>query len=345
MQQRTDMTKNRIVGVEDGDRRRPLLSNQQRFRGALLGLAAGDALGTTVEFEAPGTFEPLRDMVGGGPFGLKPGEWTDDTSMALCLAASLLEKEGFDPVDQLERYHRWWRTGYLSSNGRCFDIGNTVREALENFQTTRAAYCGSADPATAGNGSLMRLAPVPLFFSDKPEEAIERSGESSRTTHQAATAVDACRYFGGLLCGALQGKSKAALLAPRYSPIAGCFDSHPLDPEIEEVASGSFVRRDPPVIRGTGFVVRSLEAALWAFHRSDSFEEGCLMAANLGDDADTTAAIYGQLAGAYYGESGIPTDWRRKLAELSLIENFADRLLAAAGAPRVSIPKHARDIA
>src|SRR5687768_11222399 len=97
-----------------------------RFRGCLLGLAVGDALGTTLEFSQPGSFQPIKDIIGGGPFNLKPGEWTDDTSMALCLADSLIKK-GFDPVDQMERYCRWYREGYLSSNGKCFDIGVTVR--------------------------------------------------------------------------------------------------------------------------------------------------------------------------------------------------------------------------
>ena len=102
---------------------------RDRYRGALLGLAVGDALGTTLEFKRPGSFAPITDMVGGGPFGLKPGQWTDDTSMALCLAESLVECRGFDPVDQLRRYCRWYREGHLSSTGRCFDIGNTTRAA------------------------------------------------------------------------------------------------------------------------------------------------------------------------------------------------------------------------
>src|SRR4051794_11593665 len=182
------------------------------FRGALLGLAVGDAVGTTVEFQPPGTFAPVTDMVGGGPFQLPAGAWTDDTSMALCLAESLVECGGFDPVDQLERYSRWWREGYMSSNGRCFDIGGTVSSALRRFERTREPYCGSTDPNSAGNGSVMRLAPVPLAFARRPKEAVARSGESSRTTHGAATAVDACRYFGGLLVGAALGAPKEDLL-------------------------------------------------------------------------------------------------------------------------------------
>lgn len=299
----------------------------ERYRGALLGLAAGDAVGTALEFAPPGSFTPIDDMVGGGPFRLEPGQWTDDTSPALCLATSLAERQGFD---QLERYLRWYRQGYLSSTGRCFDIGGTTRSALERFERTREPFCGPADPHSAGNGSLMRLAPVPLAYARRPQEAIERAGKSSRTTHSAAGCVDACRYLGALLVGAVHGVGKEVLLAERYSPVAGYWEARPLVPEVDEVAAGSFRRREPPQIKGSGYVVRTLEAALWAFHRSESFREGCLLAANLGDDADTTAAVYGQLAGAYYGESGIPAAWRERLAERELIGALAEQLLALA---------------
>ena len=304
------------------------MTPEERYRGALLGLAVGDALGTTLEFKPPGTFEPIDDMVGGGPFGLPPGYWTDDTSMALCLAESLIEKEGFDPVDQLERYVRWFREGYLSSTGACFDIGNTIRAALMRFEKTREPYCGSEDPRSAGNGSLMRLVPAPLAYASEPAFAVEKSGVSSRTTHGAKTAVDACRYFAGLVVGAVNGESKETILSPKYAPIQGYWDKNPLCPEIAEIAGGSFKDRRPPEIRGTGYVVRSLEAALWAFSNGKTFEEGCLMAVNLGDDADTTGAIYGQIAGAFYGERSIPGRWLDVLAQRSLIEKTADRLLA-----------------
>lgn len=297
-----------------------------RYRGCLLGLAVGDAVGTTLEFRRPGTFEPINDMLGGGPFGLNPGEWTDDTSMMLCLAESLVEKRGFDPVDQLERYTRWYRHGHLSSTGSCFDIGNTVRQALSGFEKTKEPYYGSTDPRSAGNGSIMRLAPVPLFYAGNPKLAVEKSGQSSRTTHGALTCVDACRYMGGLITGAVSGVSKDELLAARYSPLEGYWSQRPLVKEIDEIAAGSFKSLDPPLIKGSGYVVKSLEAALWAFHKTESFRDGCLLAVNLGDDADTTGAVYGQIAGAYYGEDGIPQDWREKLVQRSLLESFADRL-------------------
>jgi ADP-ribosyl-[dinitrogen reductase] hydrolase len=297
-----------------------------RYDGALLGLAAGDALGTTVEFRRPGTFEPVTDIVGGGPFNLEPGQWTDDTSMALCLAESLLER-GFDPVDQLQRYVRWFRHGHHSSTGRCFDIGNTVRDALTRFEDTGDPWSGSTDPHAAGNGSLMRLAPIPLFFLDVPEVAIARAADSSRTTHGAHEAVDACRYYCGLMIGALQGLSKEELVSPLFTPFASLWAQQPLAPKIEAIARGSFLRKEPPDIQGSGYVVHSMEAALWAFARSTSFRDGALLAVNLGDDADTTGAIYGQLAGAFYGAEAIPAAWRARLARGDEITALAKSLL------------------
>jgi ADP-ribosyl-[dinitrogen reductase] hydrolase len=305
-------------------------SRLARYRGALLGLAAGDALGTTLEFKPPGSFTPLTDMVGGGPFNLQPGEWTDDTTMALCLATSLVERQGFDAHDQMQRYVAWMRHGMFSVKGYCFDIGITTSAALSQFEQTGDPLAGLTDPQRAGNGSIMRLAPVPLCFAGDPGAAIAYAGESSRTTHGTTTAVDACRYLGALLVGAVNGVSKAELLAARYTPIPGYWDAHPLHPEIDTVAAGSFKEKQPPAIRGTGYVVQSLEAALWAFHQSNDFREGCLLAVNLGNDADTTGAVYGQLAGAFYGEEDIPTAWRNKLAMRGQIRQLAEQLYALA---------------
>jgi len=316
-----------------------------RYVGSLVGLAVGDALGTTLEFSRPGTFASVDDIVGGGPFRLLPGQWTDDTSMALCLAESLIEKGGFDPVDQLTRYTRWFREGYLSSTGECFDIGRTVRSALERFEETRQPYCGTTDAFSAGNGSIMRLAPVPLFFANRPREAVELAGESSKTTHGATEAVDACRYLAALIIGAIGGVGKEALLSDHFEPAensskwrralapglaAGIWERAPLTASIDAIASGSYKRRNPPEIRGLGYVVASLEAALWAFYHSSSFSEGALLAVNLGEDADTTGAVYGQLAGAYYGDEGIPSEWKSKVSHREYICSLASKLYSLA---------------
>lgn len=299
------------------------ITREMRYEGCMVGLAAGDAIGTTLEFKAPGSFSPITDMVGGGPFRLNPGQWTDDTSMALCLAESLVVCREFNPRDQMERYVRWWKDGHLSSNGRCFDIGNTVSGALRKFIQTAEPFAGLTDTHSAGNGSLMRLAPVPLFFANDPAKAIAMSAESSRTTHGAKTCIDACRYLGGLIVGAILGTKKEELLSERYSPTEGIWESMSLCQEIDTIACGSFKHKNPPEIVGSGYVVASLEAALWAFYRSSSFKEGCLLAVNLGDDADTSGAIYGQIAGAYYGVSNIPASWRERLAHIDIINRLA----------------------
>jgi len=303
------------------------LNLRSRARGALLGLAIGDALGTTLEFQGPGP-HGLTDMVGGGPFHLQAGQWTDDTSMALCLGASMAELGRFDPLDQMQRYVRWWHEGYLSCTGRCFDIGATVSAALRHFESAGEPYAGSTDPHAAGNGSLMRMAPVPLFFCADAAAAIAHAALSSRTTHGARTCLDACRYYAGLIWAALNGVDKDTLLSERYCPALDLWAREPLCREIDEIASGSFRRREPPEIVGSGYVVKSLEAALWAFYRSASYEEGALLAVNLGDDADTTGAIYGQLAGAYYGEQALPASWRDRLAWGDRITALADALVA-----------------
>lgn len=298
----------------------------ERYRGSFLGLAIGDALGTTVEFSPPGTFQPVTEIMGGGFFRLAPGHWTDDTSMALCLAESLIETGAFNPTDQLERYVSWYREGHMSSVGYCFDIGMTVREALNRFESTREPFCGSTDPMSAGNGSIMRLAPVPLRWARSPQEALANSGASSRTTHGAQAAVDACRYLGALLVGAVLGVDKESLLAERYTPVPDYWEENRLVPEIDEIAAGSFKSRQPPEIKSTGYVVKTLEAALWAFHHSESYEQGCRLAVNLGGDADTCGAVYGQLAGAFYGEQGIPQRWLNVLSHRQLIESLAEKV-------------------
>lgn len=294
-----------------------------RYRGALLGLAVGDALGTTLEFKPPGSFEPISDMVGGGPFRLTPGTWTDDTSMALCLAESLIKKQGFDPTDQMDRYVRWWKEGHHSATGQCFDIGSTVSRALADFRSSGNPYSGSTNPRSAGNGSLMRLAPIPLAFR-LAADPWRYAANSSATTHAARTCLDACGFYSALTVLALKGHSKELLLGADSIP-AQLFEEG-ASSEIRDVAQGSYWKNQPPNIRGTGYVVDALEAALWAFNESDSFREGALLAVNLGEDADTTGAIFGQLAGAYYGVEGIPGEWRGKIAQRDLICQFADSL-------------------
>lgn len=298
----------------------------ERYRGSLVGLAVGDALGTTLEFKPPGSFEPLHDMVGGGPFQLLPGQWTDDTSLALCLAQSLVDCRGFSAQDQMERYVKWYQEGYFSSTGICFSIGRGTQEAIKRYLITGEPFSGSEDPRSSGNGSIMRLAPVPLYFANDPVRAMEHCIQSSKTTHASRECLDACRLLGALLIGAANGVSKTELLAANYHPFPDYWTKHPLTPQIAKIAAGSYWHNDPPIIRGRGYVVDCLEAALWAFSRTDKFDDGVLLAVNLGDDADTTGAVYGQLAGAYYGENAILPTWRTRLWKYSTITALAEQI-------------------
>ncbi|CAF0771162.1 unnamed protein product [Didymodactylos carnosus] len=315
--------------------------------GSLLGLAVGDALGAHAEFR-PHNFlqeNPVKDLVGGGTWGLKGGQWTDDTSMALCLSVSLIVNEDFYAYDQLVRYKWWWKHGYMSSTGKCFDIGSATRRALEEFTQRQVqlaqqlnvqadvildnlpkhrveskkfnADCSSSDGA--GNGALMRLAPIPLFFCRSELAATVHAGKSARLTHGDRKAVDVCRFYSLLICCAIKGYSRTELLDDNLYQRAwnaGWFGKESLHEEVIRVAQGSYKKKGgyQDGIRGKGYIVQSLEAALWAFWSDDGlFRKGILLAVNLGDDTDTTAAIYGQLAGACYGVGQIPQEWKDAL--------------------------------
>ena len=297
---------------------------RDRAVGALVGLAVGDAVGTTLEFASPGSFVPISDMVGGGPFRLPPGAWTDDTSMAMCLAESILDRGALDPVDQLTRYVAWYRQGYWSSTGTCFDIGSTTARALRRFETRAEAFDLVPDENAAANGSLMRLAAVPIRWHQDVAEAAERSAESSRTTHPARRPTDACRLLGAMIAALIGGTAADEVLAPDFWRFGQ------LDPAVDAIARGSWIDRQPPAIRGTGYCVDALEAALWAVAGAADFREAVLRAANLGDDADTTAAIAGQIAGARWGWSSIPVEWRQQLVAGERIAAIAGRLFDAA---------------
>lgn len=284
-----------------------------RYLGCLIGLAIGDAVGTTLEFKSRGTFVPINDMVGGGPFKLKPGQWTDDTSMALCLANSLIEK-GFDAHDQMVKYIKWWKEGYMSVTGYCFDIGSTTSDALEDYYfNNKSPYCGSTDKYAAGNGGLMRIAPVVMYYKNY-EDAINYGILSTRVTHGSPACIECSEIFIKFLHSILNTGSQN-------------IDGLNSSVTIERFKNVDFITKNISEIKGSGYVVESLEAALWCFYNTNNFKDAILTAANLGDDADTTAAIVGQIAGAYYGYEAIPLEWRQKVYWHDKIVNIAKQLL------------------
>ena len=257
-------------------------------------------------------------MVGGGPFRLPPGGWTDDTSMALALADSLVTCGTLDCRDLMDRFVRWWREGEYSHTGSAFDIGNTIRAALEQYERTGDQMAGSTDPWAAGNGSLMRLAPIALRFWNDRARLSRAAAQQSRTTHGAEEAVDACRAFADMLADAISRKPRPDVLAPKAFEGAT---------RISEILGGSWRKRARDEIRSSGYVVDTLKAAIWSVARTGNFRNAVLLAANLADDADTVAAVTGQLAGGIYGLSGIPTHWLDRIAWKDRLLDTAQRLL------------------
>lgn len=306
------------------------LALQDRYRGLLLGIAAGDACGQATVHRRPGSFPRVGDLLGGGPFDLPAGAWTDETAMALCLADSLTSLQRIDPDDQVARYVRWQREGYLSSTGQCLGISAATARALARSRWSRKPLAGSHDPAKADKEPLGRIGPAVALFLPDPEQAIEAAVEAARVTHQAPLTLDAVRYLAALLVGALQGTPRAELLGPMYSPVDGYWSRRRLKREVETVARGSWTQKSPPRISGGGQAIEALEAALWSLARAASFREAVLAAVNLGGDADCTGALVGQLAGALHGASGIPAAWRSTILKSELVAGYADRLLELA---------------
>ena len=278
---------------------------QDRALGAMLGLAVGDALGTTLEFSARDSRPRLRDMTGGGPFRLAAGQWTDDTAMALALLDSLRSNPRLDETDLMQRFVAWHERGSYSCTGSCFDIGITTRAALARFKRSGDPLAGSSDPMSAGNGSLMRLAPVAICHWEDSDRLGEVAARQSRTTHAAPQALDSCVMFAQMLAAAILGQSRGTVLRAQDIRVA--------EP-VAAIMKGSWRAKHRAQIESSGYVAHSLEAAIWCVARTATFEDAVLLAANLGDDADTTAAITGQLAGALYGARAIPDVWNSKLA-------------------------------
>ena len=276
-----------------------------RFLGTLLGLAVGDAVAAATQFKRRNSFTPVGDMLGGGPFDLPRGGWSDDTAMALCLAESLLACNGFDARDQVQRYTRWQQDGHLSATGHCLGITANTARALAMAKWRRQVFPGSHDPDQLDIEPLSRIAPAVMFSFASAENALQYAADAARITCQAPIVLDACRSLARVLHAALAGQAKPAILA------AG--------PPLTEAAG-----------RSNGTAPAALTAALWAFASTDNFRDAVLRAANLGGNSDVVSAVCGQIAGAHYSVGAVPGPWRNTLMHKDVIENFADRLLQVA---------------
>lgn len=298
---------------------------ENRAKGAMLGLAIGDAMGAPVEFRPRGKFAPVTGFRDGGAFKLKAGQWTDDTAMALCLAQSLIDCQGMNASDQMDKYLKWVNEGYMSCTGQCVGMGQTILRALSRYYKTKDPYQGDPRPKHSGNGCIMRLAPVPIYFHQDSQKAVLESINSARATHGSPQALQCSAFFGGLIWAALNGYDKEELLQSYFSPCES-FTYSDLHEDVDRVLKGDYKSLTEGDLSPTGYVADSLEVVLWAIHHFDNFEEGLLAIVNLGGDADTTGAIYGQLAGAYYGVRNIPDIFVNQLAMSDVISDLSSQL-------------------
>lgn len=313
-------------GVDDAtsfqtwDETLPLITTEAISRdkaiGALVGLAVGDAVGTTLEFKQRDS-EYTNDMLGGGPFQLKPGEWTDDTSMALCLAETYLSENRMH-TDALRKFLvRWYQTGENSSNGRCFDIGHATRFALEQYIRIGPSWYGNTEKNTAGNAGVIRQAPVSIFRRKSLRAIYFESQAQSRATHGAVESINSCQFLGLILHYLINGYEKEKTFSPHVFPLCA---------RVMIINAGEYKHKTRNQIRSSGYVIDTLEAAMWAVWNTDNFRDAILLAANLADDADSVAATAGQIAGALYGYSGIPQEWKNKLVQHERIARMAGEL-------------------
>jgi ADP-ribosyl-[dinitrogen reductase] hydrolase len=291
---------------------------RSRSIGAFVGLAIGDALGAPIQFKRRDTYEHVSGYTAGGTYQLEPGYWTDDTSMALCLAETLLSKGNYDPVDFGDRLVRWVDEGYNSSLPKCFDIGQTTLRAIGAYRRHGHDDCGITGEWAGGNGSIMRLAPVPIFYQEFSEFAEQVSVTQGILTHNHEVPNDGCRLLSKIIIeGIRTGDKHAALSSVETLQVAD---------KILHVKNREYEEKDRNRIKSDGYVVSTLEAAMWSVWKTDNFKDALLLAVNLGDDADTVGAVAGQIAGAIYGIEEIPKEWVSDLTQSPRILEYSQKL-------------------
>ncbi len=292
--------------------------------GCFFGGIVGDALGAPVEFETRDTFPLVDDMNNFNfNFGLQAGGWTDDTSMTLCLAQSIIDCKTIDKQDNLEKYSRWYRHGYMSSKDYCFDIGAQTKYSILSYTQHKTIICPLSERKHSGNGGIMRISPVPIFYHKKKiQYCINACEESSITTHSSKICRDSAKYIGCILHLLINGitRDKVIKKAQKY------FKRSELCSEILDIYDGKYLVKERKDISSSGYVIHTLEASLYSFFKFDTFEESLLFSVNLGDDADTVGCVTGMICGAYYGINTIPKKWLDTLHKKELLQCVIDNL-------------------
>lgn len=296
--------------------------------GTFIGSVVGDALGAPLEFYRRDKLN-ITDMTTGGILNLRLGEWTDDTSMSICLAESLIQND-FDLEDQMKKYILWYKEGKYCTREECFDIGNATRFALEDYIQNGNYISQNLSSLSSGNGSIMRLSPISIIYNSNENSEgflnlINFSRKSSITTHPNKTCQDACALLSLITNRALQGYKKEEIFDINFDLLKKLSFS---DSKVIDIAinSKNILEKERNDISSSGYVIHSLEAAIWCFLKTDNFDDSVLLAANLGDDADTVASITGQISGAYYGLNSINSNWIDNLYHKDYIINLSEKL-------------------
>jgi ADP-ribosyl-[dinitrogen reductase] hydrolase len=308
----------------------------ENIKGCFFGFAVGDALGVPVEFRDRSFLknQPVKDMMGYGTWNQPPGTWSDDSSLAFCLAESLVN--GYNLEDIGKKFVSWYSNGYWGAHHKLFDIGGTTRMALARIRDGgNPRFAGELDEDSNGNGSLMRIAPASLYFFNEPDDILyERIKEISSMTHGHFRSVFSCFIFSKYLIELFKGEEKSTALKNTMMSVKDFANEREFNPaelkRFDRILSGSIQAAKDDSIYSSGYVLHTIEASFWCFLTTNSYSEAVLKAVNLGEDTDTTACVTGALAGLYYGVRSIPMMWLATLARekdiIKLSEDFTESL-------------------
>lgn len=280
----------------------------------IMGLVVGDALGVPVEFKKRDTYK-VTDMTGYGTYNQPPGTWSDDSSLTLATLDSMVKTGKIDPTDIMMNFFYWLDDGKFTPYGEVFDVGGGTKRAIVRFANGKPALkCGGRTQMDNGNGALMRILPVALA-NGSHQQIIDVAS----LTHAHPISLEACLIYSDIMKDLLKG------IPADLTVYARCISGLP---EYNRLQGLENLSRDE--IRSSGYVVDTLEAALWCFLKTDNYRDCVLEAVNLGEDTDTVAAVAGGLAGIHYGcggKNGIPDEWIAQIPRRDWIKALCDELI------------------
>ena len=304
-----------------------------QVRDAILGLVVGDALGVPVEFQPREYLKanPVRDMTGYGTYNQPPGTWSDDSSLALCLADELSGGYNIDRI--ADSFVKWLFQNHWTPYGKVFDVGNNTEASISRLKNgVPPQQSGSTGPDANGNGSLMRILPLLFYVHDKgdDQQRFEIIRDVSAITHAHVRSTLACYYYLEMARFIYNGQSPSLAYRNANGSFLRLLGKLEIPSEetshFDRLTGGKMDQLKESEIHSDTYVIYTLEAAVWCILTTDNYQDAVLKAVNLGKDTDTTAAVAGGLAGLIYSAKAIPDEWISQLARLQDIEDVIERL-------------------